>query len=97
MCYHNILDACVFATRDYLTAVKKIHKHKSSIQNRANDKTGSVDIANVFADQYSILYSSVPSEPTSLSELLMRIKTYVCNMCQYNYFCIQHCHFVNIT
>ena len=29
----------------------------------------SVDIANAFADQYSMLYSSVLSEPTCLSEL----------------------------
>ena len=82
-------------TRGYWTEVKKIHKNKSSIQNEVNDKTGSVDIANTFADQYSILYSSVPSEPTYLSELLMRVKTSVRNICQHNYYCIQHCHFVN--
>ena len=84
-------------SRDYWTEVKKIHKNKSSIKNRVDDKTGSVDIANEFADQYSILYSSVPSEPTCLSELLMRIKTSVRNTCQHNYFGIQHCHFVNST
>ena len=39
----------------------------------------------------------MPSEPTCLSELQMRIKTSVCNVCQHNYFCIQHCHFVNST
>ena len=44
-----------------------------------------------------MIYSSVPSEPTCLSELLMRIKTYVSNACQHNYFRIQHCHFVNST
>ena len=44
-----------------------------------------------------MLYSSVASEPTCLSELLMRIKTYVRNVCQHKYFCIQHCHFVNST
>ena len=44
-----------------------------------------------------MLYSSVPSEPTCLSELLMRIDTSVLNVCQHNYFCIQHCHFVNST
>ena len=44
-----------------------------------------------------MLYSSVPSEPTCLSELLMRIDTSVRNVCQHNYFCIQHCHFVNST
>ena len=27
----------------------------------------------------------------------MRIKTYVRNVCQHNYFPIQHCHFVNST
>ena len=84
-------------SRDYWTEVKKIHKKKFTIQNRVGDKTGSVDIANAFADQYSMLYSSVPSEPTCLSELLMRIYTSVRNVCQYNYFCIQHCHFVNST
>ena len=47
-----------------------------SIQNKVDDKTGSVDIANAYADQYSILYSSVPSEPTYLAEL--RLIT-VCN------------------
>ena len=57
-------------SRDYWTEVKKIHKNKLSLQNRVDDKTGSVDIANAFADQYSMLYSSVPSEPTCLSELL---------------------------
>ena len=50
----------------------KIHKNKSSIQNKVDDKTDSVDIANAFADQYRILYSSVPSESTYLSELQMR-------------------------
>ena len=54
-------------------------------------KTGSVDIA----DQYGILYSSVPSEPTCLSELLMRIQSSVRNICQHNDYCIQHCHCVN--
>ena len=44
-----------------------------------------------------MLYSSVPGEPTCLSELLMRIDTSVRNVCQHNYFCIQHCHFVNST
>ena len=44
-----------------------------------------------------MLYSSVPSEPTCLSELVMRIDTTVRNVCQHNYFCIQHCHFVNST
>ena len=34
-------------TRDYWTEVKKIHKNKSSIQNKVDDKTGSVDIANI--------------------------------------------------
>ena len=84
-------------SRDYWTEVKKIHPKKFTIQNRVYDKTGSVDIANAFADQYSMLYSSVPSEPTCLSELLMRIDTSVRNVCQHNYFCIQHCHFVNST
>ena len=83
--------------RDYWTEEKKIHKNKLSIQNMFDDKTGSVDIANAFADQNSMLYSSVPSEPTCLSELLMRIKASVRNVCQHNYFCIQHCHFVNST
>ena len=81
-------------SRDYWTEVKKIHKNKFTIQYKVDDKTGSVDIANAFPDQYSKLYSSVPSEPsepTCLSELLMR------NVCQHNYFCIQHCHFVNST
>ena len=41
-------------SRDYWTEVKKIHKNKFMIQNRVDDKTGSVDIANPFADQYSI-------------------------------------------
>ena len=81
-------------SRDYWTEVKK---NKSSIQNKVDDKTGSVDIANAFADQYSILYSSVPSEPTYLSELLMRVKTSVHNICQHHYYCMQHCHFVNST
>ena len=44
-----------------------------------------------------MLYSSVPSEPTCLSELLMCIDTSERNVCQHNYFCIQHCHFVNNT
>ena len=44
-----------------------------------------------------MLYSSVPSEHTCLSELLMRIDTSVRIVCQHNYFCIQHCHFVNRT
>ena len=39
----------------------------------------------------------MPSEPTCLSELLMRINTSVRNVCQHKYFCIQHCHFVNST
>ena len=84
-------------SRDYWTEVKKIHKNKFLIQNRVEDKTGSIDIANAFAVQYSMLYSSVHSEPTCLSELLMRIKTFVRNVCQHNYFCIKHCHFVNST
>ena len=84
-------------TRDYWTEVKKIHKNKSSIQNKVDDKTGSVDIVNVFAVQYSILYSSVPSEPTYLSELQMSVKTSVRNICQHNYYCMQHFHFVNST
>ena len=87
----------VSPSRDYWTEVKKIHKKNVSIQTRVDDKTGSVDIANAFADQYSMLYSSVPSELTCLSELLMRIKTSVRNVCQHNYFCIRHCHFVNST
>ena len=41
--------------------------------------------------------SSVPSEPTYLSELQMRVKTSVRNICQHNYYCMQHCHFVNST
>ena len=77
-------------SRDYWTAVKKIHKNKSLIQNRVDDKTGSVE-------QYIILYSCVSSEHTCLSELLMCIKTYERNICQLNYFCIQHCLFVNST
>ena len=44
-----------------------------------------------------MLYSSLPSEPTCLSELLMCINTSVLNVCQHNYFSIQHCHFVNNT
>ena len=84
-------------SQDYWTEVKKIHKNKSYIQIKVDDKTGSVDIANAFADQYSMLYSSVPSEPTYLSELLMRVKTSVRNICQHNYYCIQHCHFLNST
>ena len=44
-----------------------------------------------------MFYSSVPSEPTCLSELLMRIDSSVRNVCQHNYFCNQHCHFVNST
>ena len=60
-------------------------------------KIGSVDIANAFADQYSMLYSSVHSEPTYLSELLMRVQTPVRNICQHNYDSTQHCHFVNST
>ena len=84
-------------SRDYWTEVKKIYKNKLSIQNRVDDKTGDVDIANAFADLYIILYSSVPNEHTCLSELLMRINTSVRNVCQHNYFCIQHCHFVNST
>ena len=62
-------------SRDNWNQVKKIHKNKSTIQNRVDDKTGSVDIVNAFSDQYSILYASVPSEPTCISELLMRVKT----------------------
>ena len=27
----------------------------------------------------------------------MRVMTSVHNMCQHNYFCMQHCHFVNNT
>ena len=42
-------------SRYYWTKVKKIHKDKFTIQNRVYDKTGSVDIANAFADQYSML------------------------------------------
>ena len=84
-------------SRHYWTEVKKIHKNKSSIQNKVDDKTVSVDIANAFADQYSILYSSVHSEPTYLSELLMRVKTSVRNIYQHNYYYMQHCHFVNST
>ena len=87
----------MYNTRDYWTEVKKIHKNKSSIQNKVDDKTGIVDIANAFADQYSIVYSSVPSEPTYLSELQMRVKTSVRNICQHNYYCMQHCNFVNST
>ena len=82
-------------SRDHWTEVKKINTQKFSIQNRVDEKTGSRDIANAFADQYSMLYSSVPSEPTCLSELLMRINTSVRNVFQHNYLCIQHCHFVN--
>ena len=44
-----------------------------------------------------MLYSSVPSEPTCLSELLMRSNTSVRNVCQLHFFCIQHCYFVNST
>ena len=84
-------------TRDYWIEVKKIRKNKSSIQNNVDNETGSVEIANAFADQYSILYSSVPSEPTYLSELQMRVKTSVRNICQHNYYCMQHCHFVYST
>ena len=84
-------------SRDYWTEVKKIHRHKSLIQNRVDDKSGSVDIANAFVDQYSMLYSSVPSEPTCLSVLLMRINTSVRNICQNYDFCIQHSHVVNST
>ena len=84
-------------SRDYWTEVKKNHKNKFTIQNKVDDKTGSVDIANAFADQYSILYSSVPSEPTYLSELQMRVKTSVRNICQLDDYCMQHCHFVNST
>ena len=83
-------------SRDYWTEVKKIHIY-SSIQNKVDDKTGSVDIANAFADQYSILYSSVPTEPTYLSELLMYVKTSVRNICQHKYYYMKHCHFVNST
>ena len=84
-------------SRDYWTEVKKINKNKSYIQNKVDDKPGSVYIANAFEDQYSMLYSSVPIEPTCLSELLMRVKTSVPHICQHNYYCIQHCHFVNST
>ena len=65
-------------SRDDWTELKTIHINKLSIQNRVDDKTGSVDIANAF--------------PVN-----MRIKTSVRNVCQHNYFCIQHCHFVNST
>ena len=79
-------------SRDYRTKVKKIHKNKFTIHNKVDDKTGNVDIANAFTDQYSMLYSRVHSEPTCLTELLMRIDTSVRNVCQHNYFCIIHCH-----
>ena len=40
----------------------------------------------------------MPSVPNCLSEfLLMYIKTSVRNVCQPNYYCIQHCYFVNST
>ena len=39
----------------------------------------------------------MPSEPAYLSELLMRVKTSVRNICQHNYYCMQHCDFVNST
>ena len=39
----------------------------------------------------------MPCEPTCLSELLVRVKTSVRNICQHNYYCMQHCHFVNST
>ena len=42
-------------SQDYWTELKKIHKNKSYIQNKVDGKTGSVDIASAFADQYSIL------------------------------------------
>ena len=35
-------------TRDYWTEVKKIHKNKSSIQNKVDVKTGSVDIVILY-------------------------------------------------
>ena len=88
----------VFSILMYVSEVWGFNcKNKFSIQNRVDDKTGSVNIANAFADQYSMFYSSVPSEPTCLSELLRRINTSVRNVFQHNYFCIQHCHFVNST
>ena len=64
---------------------KKVQKGKSCIQNSVDDKTGSGDIANAFSDQYSIIYSCVPSEPNCFSALLVHIKTYVRNVYQYNY------------
>ena len=37
-------------SQDYKTEIKKIHKNKFTIQNRVDNKTGSVYIANAFAD-----------------------------------------------
>ena len=82
-------------SREYWTEVKKISKGKKSITIDVNGFSDASDIANSFAEQYSELYASVPSNPVQMTELFMRIKESISSACITLSDNNQHCHSIN--
>jgi hypothetical protein len=55
-------------TRDLWTEVKKIRGHSNVSPPNIDGKVTSVDINNLFADKYRLLYNKVPSDLTAFKE-----------------------------
>lgn len=81
------------SSRDYWTEVKKMSKSRSTITSEINGYSNSSDIANVFAGQYTALYSSVVS--TGTAHMLHDINCSIKNVCFTDSSAHQHCHFLN--
>ncbi len=80
------------STREYWTEVKKISKGKLCMSTNINGLSEPMAIANSFADQYRDLYSSVPSDPDYLPQLLMRIDKSIVKECVNKHDGIHHNH-----
>ncbi len=69
-------------SRNYWLEVKKINKTKKPMIAEINGLTSASDVANLFADQYSELYSSVQSEPDQLSDIRMLVNNSISQICK---------------
>ena len=76
--------------RDYWREVRKIRGKKKSNDAVVNGFTESQDIANKFANKYSLLYNSVRSDPNGLYSLAYSIDNGIQSSCMHD-----HCSFTH--
>ena len=76
--------------RDYWREVRKIRGKKKSNAAVVNGYTESKDIANEFANKYSLLYNSVRSDPDELHSLAYNIDDGIQSSCMHD-----HCSFTH--